>query len=70
MHGQGIDRYENVRLGLTGRLDAMQAAVLIPKLSVFPDELNARQRVASAYEKMISSSGLELITPKVPKRLF
>ena len=70
VHGQGIDRYENVRLGLTGRLDAMQAAVLIPKLSVFPDELNARQRVASAYEKMISSSGLELITPKVPKGYF
>ena len=70
VHGQGIDRYENVRLGLTGRLDAMQAAVLIPKLSVFPDELNARQRVASAYEKMISSSGLELITPKVPEGYF
>ena len=70
VHGQGIDRYENVRLGLTGRLDAMQAAVLIPKLSVFPDELNARQRVASAYEKMISSSGLELITPKIPEGYF
>ena len=70
VHGQGIDRYENVRLGLTGRLDAMQAAVLIPKLSVFPDELNARQRVASAYEEMISSSGLELIAQKFPKGYF
>ena len=67
VHGQGSDRYENVRLGITGRLDALQAAVLIPKLGIFSDELNARQRVASHYEKLISSSSLNLVTPKVPK---
>ena len=66
VHGRGVDRYENVRLGITGRLDSLQAAVLIPKLGIFPDELNARRRVASTYEKLISSSNLDLITPKVP----
>ena len=66
VHGQGSDRYENVRLGMTGRLDAIQAAVLIPKLGVFPDELNERQRVAATYEKLISSSTVDVITPQVP----
>ena len=53
MHGQGGDKYENARLGMTGRLDALQA-ILIPKLEIFPDELKARQQVASTYEKLIS----------------
>ena len=44
VHGRGIDKYENVRLGITGRLDALQAAVLIPKLRIFPDELKSRQQ--------------------------
>ena len=67
VHGQGVDRYENVRLGITGRLDALQAAILIPKLDIFPDELNLRQQVAATYEKLISSSNLNVITPKVPE---
>ena len=66
VHGQGGDKYENVRLGMTGRLDALQAAILIPKLEIFPDELKARQQVASTYEKLISSSPLNLKTPIVP----
>ena len=66
VHGRGIDKYENVRLGITGRLDALQAAVLIPKLSIFPDELKSRQRAALTYEKLISSSNLDIITPEVP----
>jgi UDP-2-acetamido-2-deoxy-ribo-hexuluronate aminotransferase len=66
VHGRGSHKYENVRLGITGRLDTLQAAVLIPKLAIFPDELNSRQRVAATYEKLISSSNLDIITPKVP----
>jgi len=66
VHGRGVDKYENVRLGITGRLDALQAAILMSKLSIFPDELNSRQRVSLNYEKLISSSNLEIITPKVP----
>ena len=41
-HGQGTDRYDNVRIGMTGRLDTIQAAVLIEKLKIFPDEIVAR----------------------------
>ena len=66
VHGRGVDKYENVRLGITGRLDALQAAVLIPKLGIFPDELNSRQRVALTYKKLISSLNLDIITPEVP----
>ena len=49
VHGQGADKYDNVRLGLTGRLDTMQAAILIEKLKIFEDEIAARNRVAERY---------------------
>lgn len=49
VHGQGADKYDNVRLGLTARLDTIQAAILIEKLKIFDDEIAARQRVADRY---------------------
>src|ERR1700704_6136952 len=49
VHGQGVDKYDNVRLGLTGRLDTMQAAILIEKLKIFEDEIAARNKVAALY---------------------
>ena len=49
MHGQGTDRYDHVRVGFNGRLDTMQAAVLIEKLKIFPDEIVARDHVARRY---------------------
>jgi dTDP-4-amino-4,6-dideoxygalactose transaminase len=49
VHGQGSDKYDNVRLGLTGRLDTMQAAILIEKLKIFDDEIAARNKVAERY---------------------
>jgi dTDP-4-amino-4,6-dideoxygalactose transaminase len=51
VHGQGSDKYDNVRLGLTGRLDTMQAAVLIEKLKIFEDEIAARNVVAERYAR-------------------
>jgi dTDP-4-amino-4,6-dideoxygalactose transaminase len=51
VHGQGSDKYDNVRLGLTGRLDTIQAAVLIEKLKIFEDEIAARNRAAERYER-------------------
>lgn len=51
VHGQGSDKYDNVRLGLTGRLDTMQAAVLIEKLKIFEDEIAARNAVAERYAR-------------------
>ena len=49
VHGQGTEKYDNVRLGLTGRLDTMQAAILIEKLKIFQDEIDARDNVAGRY---------------------
>jgi dTDP-4-amino-4,6-dideoxygalactose transaminase len=49
VHGQGSDKYDNVRLGLTGRLDTIQAAILIEKLKIFEDEIAARNKVAQRY---------------------
>jgi dTDP-4-amino-4,6-dideoxygalactose transaminase len=49
VHGQGSDKYDNVRLGLTGRLDTIQAAVLIEKLKIFDDEIAARNKLAERY---------------------
>jgi len=51
VHGQGSDKYDNVRLGLTGRLDTMQAAILLEKLKIFEDEIAARNIVAERYAR-------------------
>jgi len=51
VHGQGADKYDNVRLGLTGRLDTMQAAILIEKLKIFEDEIEVRNKVADRYAR-------------------
>ncbi|NLS67544.1 DegT/DnrJ/EryC1/StrS family aminotransferase [Bradyrhizobium brasilense] len=51
VHGQGSDKYDNVRLGLTGRLDTMQAAILLEKLKIFDDEIVARNQVAERYAR-------------------
>jgi dTDP-4-amino-4,6-dideoxygalactose transaminase len=51
VHGQGADKYDNVRLGLTARLDTVQAAVLIEKLKIFDDEIAARNEVAERYAR-------------------
>lgn len=49
VHGQGADKYDNVRIGMNGRLDTIQAAILLEKLKVFPEELLARQKTAAKY---------------------
>lgn len=64
VHGQGTNKYENIRLGVTGRLDEIQAAILDVKLDIFDDELDNRQRVAKAYSEGLSEHNL--ITPKTP----
>ena len=60
VHGKGADKYDNVRIGLNSRLDSLQAAILIEKLKVFPDELVARNQVADAYEKALGALQLAL----------
>jgi dTDP-4-amino-4,6-dideoxygalactose transaminase len=49
IHGQGSDKYENVRIGVNSRLDTIQAAILIEKLKIFPEEIELRERVARRY---------------------
>ena len=56
VHGSGSDKYENVRLGINGRLDTMQAAILLEKLNIFDDELILRNKIANYYNDNISPS--------------
>lgn len=66
VHGQGDDKYENVRQGITGRLDAVQAAVLLKKLDIFDDEMAERQRVAQGYTAALTAEGVDVIAPVIP----
>jgi dTDP-4-amino-4,6-dideoxygalactose transaminase len=56
VHGQGTDKYDNVRIGMNGRLDTIQAAILIEKLKIFPNELVARQKTANAYSEALKDT--------------
>ena len=49
LHGKGSEKYDNVRIGMNSRLDTIQAAILIEKLKIFPNELVSRQQVADRY---------------------
>lgn len=49
VHGKGKEKYDNIRIGLNGRLDSLQAAVLLEKLKIFPNEIIERNRVAEKY---------------------
>jgi dTDP-4-amino-4,6-dideoxygalactose transaminase len=66
-HGKGASQYDNVRVGMTGRIDTMQAAVLIEKLRIFDDEIEARNRIAARYTSLLSN---HVATPQVPGGLL
>ncbi len=53
VHGMGQNKYENVRIGMTGRLDSIQAVVLDAKLDIFADELALRQQTADRYAALL-----------------
>lgn len=55
VHGKGTDKYDNVRVGLNARLDTMQAAILLEKLAIFAEELEARQRIAERYSAALGN---------------
>lgn len=63
VHGQGADKYDNVRIGMNSRLDAIQAAILSEKLAIFADEIEARQIVARRYAEGLAGSAAK--TPTV-----
>ena len=60
-HGEGKTRYEVLRTGMNGRLDSIQAAVLLSKLTVFSEELQARERIAGVYDRRLGNA---VTTPK------
>src|SRR5882757_1244453 len=63
MHGHGSHKYDNIRIGLASRLDTVQAAVLIEKLKIFPDEIEARNKAARRYTEGL---GDVVTVPTVP----
>lgn len=62
-HGQSADRYDIVRLGMNGRLDTLQAAVLLAKLTIFEQELAARRAVAAGYTRRLGAVSASMGTP-------
>ncbi|WP_152045854.1 DegT/DnrJ/EryC1/StrS family aminotransferase [Aureimonas psammosilenae] len=61
VHGSGTDRYDNVRIGMNARMDTLQAAVVIEKLGIFPEEIESRMRIARRYSDALS----QVVTPQV-----
>jgi dTDP-4-amino-4,6-dideoxygalactose transaminase len=57
-HGEGRTRYEVLRTGMNGRLDTLQAAVLLAKLPLLEDELAARARIGARYDSLLAGSGI------------
>ena len=66
VHGQGKDKYDNIRIGLNARLDTLQAAVLLPKLKIFPQELTLRQQVAQGYTNALADIQEQITPPFIP----
>lgn len=67
VHGMSSDRYNNVRIGINGRMDTIQAAVILGKLEVFVDELERRNYVANKYKAGITKN---VKTPTVPEGYY
>lgn len=63
IHGKGTDKYDNIRLGINGRLDTIQAAILLAKLEIFTEELKLRAIVASWYNDALQ--GIPDLVPPV-----
>jgi len=67
VHGKGSDKYDNIRIGINGRLDTLQAAILLAKFAIFLDEVRLRQEVAQNYSKALSTQHSVLSTPFIPE---
>lgn len=60
IHGKGSDKYDNVRVGMNSRLDTLQAAILLPKLEVFADEIEKRNIVAGRYKDGLKNHAMRV----------
>ncbi|HHO75228.1 MAG TPA: DegT/DnrJ/EryC1/StrS aminotransferase family protein [Deltaproteobacteria bacterium] len=56
VHGKGSDKYDNIRIGINGRCDTLQAAILLAKFDIFPEEIEMRQHVANRYTELLGKS--------------
>ena len=56
VHGKGSDKYDNVRIGINGRCDTLQAAILLAKFEIFPEEMDLRQVVANRYTSALKEN--------------
>jgi dTDP-4-amino-4,6-dideoxygalactose transaminase len=65
IHGKGGHKYDHARLGINGRLDTLQAAILLAKFEIFPEEVELRQQIARNYTVLLASKP-ELVTPVIP----
>jgi dTDP-4-amino-4,6-dideoxygalactose transaminase len=65
VHGKGHHKYDNVRIGVNGRLDTLQAGILLAKFEIFPEEIELRQRVAQRYNEMLDPF-LSIKIPNIP----
>ena len=65
VHGQGVDKYDNIRIGLNSRLDALQAVILLNKLKIFDKELKLRNEIANYYSEKLCNY---LKVPHIHKR--
>lgn len=63
IHGKGTDKYDNIRVGINSRLDTLQAAILLPKLAIFAEEIEKRNVIAQRYIDGLKDYALR--TPKV-----
>ena len=66
IHGGGSHKYENIRVGINGRLDTLQAAILLAKFEIFPEEVELRNQVAAKYNELLSAESHKLSAPLVP----
>jgi len=64
VHGGGVDKYNNIRIGINGRLDTLQAAILLEKLAIFENEIDMRNNVADYYKANMPTN---LKSPFIPK---
>jgi dTDP-4-amino-4,6-dideoxygalactose transaminase len=65
VHGKGHHKYDNVRIGINGRLDTIQAAILLAKFDIFAEEIELRQKVAQRYCELLASNP-SLVAPQIP----
>jgi UDP-2-acetamido-2-deoxy-ribo-hexuluronate aminotransferase len=66
VHGKGDHKYDNVRIGINGRLDSLQAGILLAKFDIFPEEIELRQQVAKQYTEFLNTHP-DINPPFVPR---